>query len=914
MRDRSLFKWLRACAQTTTSLGVVMIVVIWSGAYFLTNEKREYAVENAQRQGGNLARIFAEYISRVINGTDSQLLVLRELYQSNWTSSELLPWISNARFKNDLAAQFAIADASGMMQFSSLRPIQSPIDISDREHFKIHANSTVDKLYISVPIIGRVSGIQTINLTRRLTAPDGSFAGIIIASLDIAKLENFYNSIDVDKGGVISLIGFDGVIRVRSARDPNSREYVGKAVKNTRLFELYPNSPSGSYWNSTNVSRQFGDIHRLISYRVLDGLPLIAVVGLAESDILQKAVAERNQYYKIAILLTAFVLIVMGFGVIHQRKLITATDESERAKWSMQRTNLSLEQTNKRFDTALENLTHGLCMFDSAKRLVVCNKHYANLYRLPQELQKVGTPHDAIIAHRVLSGLLKGGSDSTAVKSKLDALGRLPENEPSVRIDELADGRLIRVIRQPMDGGGWVATHEDITSQKRTEMKMIQMARHDGLTGLANRAVLLEKVNDALAFNQRRGDVFTIFMLDLDRFKGVNDTLGHHVGDELLKEAARRLKSCMRETDTLARLGGDEFAIVQAGDGNQRESAIALAIRIIDNLNEPFEIEGNKLNIGTSIGIALAPEDGTDSDELMKKADMALYRAKADGRNGYAFFDPAMTAQADARHHMEKDLRRAILNKEFELHYQPVIDVRTRKIYGAEALVRWRHPQKGLISPMEFIPLAEETGLITPLGEWVLQQACADAVKWPGHVKVAVNLSSAQFKRGNLFDVILCILVETGLSPERLELEITESVLFEKEGRNATMMHQLKNLGISVALDDFGTGYSSLSYLTMFPFDKIKIDKSFTLNMTRNPTSAAIIAAVLSLGRSLGIATIAEGVETRQEFRSLCASGVDFVQGHLFGRARPLSEIDFDKVYDWDFVDVSRKETIADVA
>jgi diguanylate cyclase (GGDEF)-like protein len=553
-------------------------------------------------------------------------------------------------------------------------------------------------------------------------------------------------------------------------------------------------------------------------------------------------------------------------------------------------------------------------MFDSARRLVVCNRHYANLYRLPPELQKVGTPHDAIITHRVMSGLLAGGSNAKAVEKKLDALNELPPDQPSIRIDELADGRLIRVIRQPMEGGGWVATHEDITLQKRTEMQIIHMARHDSLTGLANRAVLLEKVNEALARNRRNGEVFTVFMLDLDRFKGVNDTLGHHIGDELLKEAARRLKLSLRETDTLARLGGDEFAIVQTGESNQREAAIALAIRIIDNLNEPFEIEGHKLNIGTSIGIALAPDDGADSDELMKKADMALYRAKAEGRNCHSFFDPTMTAQADARHHMEKDLRRAIANKEFELHYQPVVDVKTGMICGAEALVRWRHPEKGLINPLEFIPLAEETGLIVPLGEWVLQQACADAVKWPSRVKVAVNLSSVQFKKGNLLDVILCILVETGLSPQRLELEITESTLFENEGSNVTMMYQLKNLGISIALDDFGTGYSSLSYLTMFPFDKIKIDKSFTLNMTRNPTSAAIITAVLSLGRSLGIATTAEGVETRQELRSLCASGVNFLQGYLFGRPCPVSEFDVNKIHDWDAIDAGRKWTIADVA
>ncbi len=898
------FAWLNAWAQTTTYLGVVMIGVIWSGAFFLANEKYEHALEGAERQGANIARVFAEYISRVINGTDSQLVVLRELYQANPEINELAYWVGNAKFKNDLAAQFALADAQGHALFSSIGPIASTVDISDRAYFRVHREATEDDLHISVPVIGRVSGKLTINLTRRVAAPDGSFGGVIIASLDVAKSQKFFSSIDIGADGAISLIGVDRVIRIRSARDAAADAFVGKTLESPELFEHYKKATAGKYWNSMP---QFGGIRRLISYRALDNLPLIAVVAQAESDILQKAAAETRQYYRITFILTAFVLLVMAFGAVRQQKLFSAAQEIERA-------NRSLEQTNRRFDAALENITHGICMFDRDKRLVVCNRHYANLYRLPPELQKVGTPHEAIIAHRVLSGQLAGGSDTSAAEDKLRTLTDLPDDQPSVRVEELADGRLIRVIRQPMEGGGWVATHEDITSQKRTELQIIHMARHDSLTGLANRAVLLERINDALMRQRRCGEAFTILMLDLDRFKGVNDTLGHHIGDELLKEAARRLRSSLRETDTLARLGGDEFAIVQIGEGNQREAAIALAVRVIDNMNEPFEIEGHKLSIGTSIGIALAPEDGTDCDELMKKADMALYRAKADGRNGYAFFDPTMTAEVDARHSMENDLRRAISNGEFELQYQPVIDVKTRRICGAEALLRWRHPSKGLINPAEFIALAEETGLIVPIGEWVLQQACADAVKWPPHVKVAVNLSSVQFKRGNLLDVILCILVDTGLSPQRLEIEITESALFENEGSNVTMMHQLKNLGISIALDDFGTGYSSLSYLTMFPFDKIKIDKSFTLNMTRNPTSASIIAAVLSLGRSLGIATTAEGVETRQELRSLYASGVNFVQGYLFGRPCRADELDFDTVYDWDLLGSGRREAVADVA
>jgi diguanylate cyclase (GGDEF)-like protein len=908
---RFTFTWLNAWAQTTTYLGVVMIGVIWGGAYYLAHEKYEHALEGAQRHGANIARVFAEYISRLINGTDGQIIVLRDLYHANPDPDEFSYWVSNVKFKNDIAAQFLLADERGYLLYTSMGPVASTIDISERPFFRAQLTATRDELHVGVPTICPITGTLTINLTRRLTAPDGSFGGIIAAVLDIAKLLQISGSIDIGPEGAISLIGLDRVIRLRSARNAVADQTVGQTMQSPVLFEQYERSRAGEFWNS---SPQFGGVRRLMSYRGLDNLPLIAVVAQAESDILLKAAAETRHYYRIALIMTAFVLLVMAFGAMRQQKLFRAAEEVEHAKDKLERTNRSLAQTNRRFDAALENITHGISMFDRDRRLVVCNRHYARLYRLPPELQKVGTPYEAILAHRLRSGQLPGNATLNAVKEQLDRLSDVPLDQPSVHIEELADGRLIRIIRQPMEGGGWVATHEDITAQKRTELQIIHMARHDSLTGLANRAVLLEKINDALVRQRRNGEVFTILLLDLDRFKGVNDTLGHHIGDELLKEAARRLRASLRETDTLARLGGDEFAIVQAGESNQREAAIALALRVIDNMNEPFEIEGHKLNIGTSIGIALAPEDGTDCEELMKKADMALYRAKADGRNGYAFFDPRMTAEVDARHNMENDLRRALARGEFELLYQPVIDVKTRKISGAEALLRWRHPSKGVIYPAQFVGLAEETGLILPIGEWVLQQACADAVKWPDHVKVAVNLSSVQFNRGNLLDVILCILVDTGLSPQRLEIEITESALFENEGSNVAMMHQLKNLGISIALDDFGTGYSSLSYLTMFPFDKIKVDKTFTLNMTRNPASAAIIAAVLSLGRSLGIATTAEGVETQQEMRSLCASGVNFVQGYLFGRPCRADELDFAAVFDWDLPDLERRRAFAEVA
>jgi diguanylate cyclase (GGDEF)-like protein/PAS domain S-box-containing protein len=456
-----------------------------------------------------------------------------------------------------------------------------------------------------------------------------------------------------------------------------------------------------------------------------------------------------------------------------------------------------------------------------------------------------------------------------------------------------------RIVVRDSEGNAkhLVVVIDDITERKKSEQRIAFMAHHDVLTGLPNRLSVMEKIEEAVARRRRRGDSFAILLLDLDRFKHVNDTLGHAVGDALLRETASRLKASLRETDVLARLGGDEFAIVQDSENNQREAASALANRVIEIVSRPFKIEGNEVNIATSVGIALGPEHATNSDSLMKMADLALYRAKSAGRNGYRFFDPEMSLAASARHELENELRRALQQDEFELQYQPIVDTKTLQICGAEALIRWRHPTKGTILPDQFIPLAEETGMITQLGEWLLQTACADAASWPVDIKVAVNLSAVQFRKNNLVDVVLCALAQTGLPPERLELEITETALIESATECLPVLRQFKNLGIAVALDDFGTGYSSLSQLMMFPFDKIKVDKSFTQNLTKRTECAAIIAATLTLARSLDIATTAEGVETVAQYRLLRLAGVTSLQGYLFQPPCSSSEIDFASAY-----------------
>lgn len=439
----------------------------------------------------------------------------------------------------------------------------------------------------------------------------------------------------------------------------------------------------------------------------------------------------------------------------------------------------------------------------------------------------------------------------------------------------------------------YMAIRIDISARKLAEEKISYMASHDALTGIGNRVVLHEKLEEALARLRFSQGTFSIFILDLDGFKYINDTLGHAAGDDLLKQLAHRLNSSLHESDILTRLGGDEFAIIQNGQPNQREAAIELAVKLLEIVSSSFNLDGHRVSVGTSIGIALAPEDGVDSGELLKKADLALYRVKAEGRNSFRFFDAEMSKDTRARHQLLNDLRGALARKEFELHYQSIIDTKTREVRGFEALVRWRHPVDGLLSPDRFIWLAEETGLIEPLGDWILEQACADATSWPADIKVAVNLSAVQFRTGRLFDVILCVLVESGLPPERLELEITESVLLQNKESHGIAIQQLKNLGISISLDDFGTGYSALSYLATIPFDKIKIDKSFTQGLANRADCAAIVASVLTLARGLDMAVTAEGVETSQQFELLRMAGVHQVQGYLFSRPVPGAELNF---------------------
>ncbi len=991
-------KLLRAFRQTTTYLGVAVIAIVWGGIYLLTCQAHERAYQDAVRQGGNLTRVLEEYIRRVVQSSDSALLALRATYQDDPQHFDIARWLAHTQSNSDLLVEYGISNADGFVMQSSRGPVTKPVSLADRAHFKFQAQAATDQLYIGAPVVGHISHRLAIVLTRRLTKPDGSFGGMVGTSLDVVELQKFFGSLDIGHGAVVSLVGLDGIVRARGGPDADLQNFTGVSIINSPMFAALRQAQDGHYWNTINSSAKFDNIIRLISYRAVSGIPLVAVVGLPKEGIFRQSDQTLRHYIVAGTALTAIVLVVMVLGASGRARVLSTNAELQRSKQSMEQSNLllhtalanmanglsmfdhdgrlimcneryaemygllpdqikpgvtlqsileariaagmspkdtvgyvsmrleqvrsgaaysaeneltdgrvvavnhqpmanggwvaihnditahknieralvesteALTKSNARFTAALQNMSQGLCMFDAEQRILVANERYRQIYNLSEDLVKPGTTLQEIIEYRTESGNY-GGPDPAEYTAA--------QFRNSTDIEKLGNGRVVMILRHAMTDGCWLTTHEDITERWRTETRVAYLAHHDALTGLANRPSLVEKIEDACSRYRRRGEEFNVLMVDLDRFKQVNDTFGHPSGDELLKQVAERLKDALPESDVLARLGGDEFAIIQHDDSKQTDAAETLAAKLIALIAEPFSIGGVDVGIGVSIGIALAPDHGTHADDLLKKADLALYHAKSSGRNRYAIFELALGQAAVEKHTLENELRRALARKEFEVHFQPIVDTNTLEMRGAEALIRWRHPEKGLIPPDQFIPLAEESGTILQIGEWVLEAACKEAVKWPSSVKVAVNLSAVQLRSSSFLDYVMCVLVESGLPPERLELEVTETALIEHGADCMALLHKLKNLGITVALDDFGTGYSSLNQLTMFPFDKIKIDKSFTRNLTSRADCAAIISAVLALAHSLDIETTAEGVEKEDQLRILRMAGVSTVQGYL---------------------------------
>jgi diguanylate cyclase (GGDEF)-like protein len=535
--------------------------------------------------------------------------------------------------------------------------------------------------------------------------------------------------------------------------------------------------------------------------------------------------------------------------------------------------------------TILNNMAQGVLLFDSDARLVFCNHPFLRMYGLSNMIVKPGCTVRDLLDHCVQVGNFSHDPEDYIVK----LVASIAEGRTFGNVVNAIDGRIFSIVNTPVEGGGWLATHEDITDRQRAQEQIAHMARHDALTDLPNRMLLRERLEHELK-RVKRGEGLAVLCLDLDHFKRINDTLGHPIGDQFLKVVADRLRGCVRELDTIARLGGDEFAIIMTQMQHSTDAA-SLSRRIRESIVKPYQIDGHQIVSDISIGISVAPVDGMEPDRLLKNADLALYGAKTEGRGTYRFFELEMDTRMKARRDLELDLRNALVNNELELHYQPLINLQTSEISAFEALLRWNHPVRGTIPPAEFIPIAEETGLIVPIGEWVLSTACQETANWPDHIKVAVNLSPTQLKNRNLVRVVTAALESAGMPANKLQLEITESILMQNTFGTLATLHELRKLGVQIAMDDFGTGYSSLSYLRSFPFDKIKIDRSFIQDLSNGAEPLAIVHAVAGLAKCLNMISTAEGVETQQQMESLQAVGCTEMQGFLFSKARPAREI-----------------------
>jgi diguanylate cyclase (GGDEF)-like protein len=534
-------------------------------------------------------------------------------------------------------------------------------------------------------------------------------------------------------------------------------------------------------------------------------------------------------------------------------------------------------------DAMGQALGGGFAAWNSAGVLTLANDELSELFMLPPYAAQAGLTLEEFFVLGCESGALEE-SGFEAMLAQTAAMFK--RGEAVSFIERLSQGRMVNVSYRPLMCGGWLATYENITERERALSRFAFQAGHDGLTKLVNRSLFQECVRDAVA----RGSIFAVLCLDLDRFKAVNDDMGHAAGDVLLLAVAGRLKNCHRQNDVVARLGGDEFAVMLSSAAS-REQVSESAERIAEALSRQFDVEGQMISISASVGIAFSPQDGHDAETLMRNADLALYAAKDGGKGGHCFFDPEMEVRLRARTEMERDLRSAIANDEIEMFYQPIVQCSTGSVSGYEALMRWRHPVRGMVPPLQFIPIAEVCGLIASLGAHTLKLACRDAATWPPHLRVAVNVSPAQLRLGDLMGDVKVALATSGLAPNRLDLEVTESILIQDDASVNTVLRALRSYGVRIAMDDFGTGYSSLSYLQKFPFDTIKIDKSFIDGVGKEPAADAIVRAVISIAASLRIETVAEGIETATQYNLIAEMGCNHVQGYVFSRPQPATKV-----------------------
>ena len=880
---------IAACVAACAVIGLPTVAMIYG--------QHTAAIERHRVSLRNMSMALADETDRIVGSLE---LVERQL--ESRLNEDDQPSAAGSGRASSQAMHMLIADmVSGVPAASALAIIDRdgnlvnlvdawPVPIrslANREYFQFAKSHPEAKSFVSEPTVNLQTDRPCFFVVRRLVGPDGAFKGIIIGRVEIGYMEKLYSGNTIATGTSLTLFRDDGIIL---ARYPSGPVELAKAYQ-AHFHALFENCENAPFLRRNVISGTQG----MFACGRLSGHPLMVSVAEPYDNAMAGWRAQAIWTGALAALASTTLLLVSFLAARRfqdQRRLEAASaalsleEQRLRAEDQHRQAEQEIARQHQFFLRALDSISQGILMFDEKDTLIAYNAATNAVFGLPE-----GTLWQGMSLEEIIEVVAENGS---ILRHDIDRtlafyLNLRAANEPAKFIRKVADGRTLATNYTPRDDG-WIITYEDVSELRKADERIAHMAHHDALTGLPNRNTLRAWIDEALSADTRLGR-FAVLCLDLDHFKDVNDTLGHPAGDKMLCEVARRVRSVIRRTDVVVRLGGDEFAIL-AMPADDRDAVAALATRIIEEIRAPFILDGQMIFVGTSVGIAMAAEHGDNADTLMRNADLALYRAKADGRGCYVFFEAAMQQGLLERRRVESELRTALEQGQLELHYQPVVDAATLRILGFEALMRWRHPLRGLVSPCEFIPIAEDNGLITQLGEWALLEACREAAGWPGGRKVAVNLSPIQFRSAGLVSAVMKALAASGLEPHRLELEITESAMMRDPDETLAILDQLKALGTRILMDDFGTGYSSLAYLKTFPFDKVKLDQTFARDLDA-PSNLAIIRAVIGIAESLSIRTIIEGVETNAQFNRVVAEGCDEVQGFLFGRPIPASEIAF---------------------